>query len=117
MYTVYGIPNCDTVKKSINWLTEHKISFIFHNYKKLGITPQKLKKWSAQIGWESIVNKKGSTWRNLGEKIQATITNEKKAISLLTENTSAIKRPIIEKGDIIITLGFDEEVYTKVFNT
>ncbi len=115
MYQVYGIPNCDTVKKAVTWLTDHKIGFEFNDYKKKGITAKKLKLWSKQVGWEVLLNKKGTTWKNIDPAVQATITNEKAAISLLVENTSMIKRPLVEKGDKVITLGFDLGVYEKVF--
>ena len=115
MYTIYGIPNCDTVKKTITWLKQHKIAYEFYDYGKNGISPSKLKQWSEQIGWETLLNKKGTTWRKLTEKTQAAITHEKAAIKLLAENTSAIKRPLIEMGDKIITVGFDEDVYRKIF--
>jgi arsenate reductase len=110
MYTVYGIPNCDTVKKVRVWLDSHKIQYDFHNYKTDGIAPAKLKKWCEQVGWETILNKKGTTWRALDEATKASINNEKKAIKLLTENTSAIKRPVIEKDGKIVAVGFDEAV-------
>lgn len=84
MYTVYGIPNCDTVKKALVWLEAHQIPFEFHNYKKQGITAAKLKNWSSQLGWDVVLNKKSSTWRGLSPEVQATITNEKAAIKLLT---------------------------------
>ena len=115
MYIIYGIPNCDTVKKTLNWFQQHKIAYEFHDYKKKGISPAKLKKWSEQVGWESLLNKKGTTWRKLDEKTQSSITNEKAVINLLVENTSAIKRPFIEKGDRVIMLGFDEEEYKNIF--
>lgn len=115
MYTLYGIPNCGTVKKSLVWLTQHKIVFTFHDYKKDGITAAKLTEWSTQVGWESLLNRKGTTWRKLDAKMQASITNEKAAIQFLAENTSAIKRPLIEKGNKVIVLGFDEERYQTIF--
>jgi arsenate reductase len=115
MYTVYGIPNCDTVKKARTWLDSHKIPYDFHNYKTDGITTARLKKWSGQVGWEIILNKKGTTWRALDEPTKASINTEKKAIQLLAENTSAIKRPVIEKGDEVIVVGFDVEAYEKLF--
>lgn len=115
MYTVYGIPNCDTVKKALVCLEAHQIPFEFHNYKKQGITAAKLKNWSSQLGWESVLNKKSSTWRGLTPELQASITNEKAAIKLLTENTSGIKRPLIEKGDKVIAIGFDADTYAKLF--
>ena len=115
MYIVYGIPNCDTVKKALLWLQKNKIPFAFYDYKKEGIRLQKLKLWSNQVGWENLVNKKGTTWRQMEETIQVSITNEKAALHLLQEKTSMIKRPLIEKGETIITLGFDATVYAKVF--
>lgn len=115
MYIVYGIPNCDTIKKTIGWLQKNKITYQFYDYKKKGITPAKLKAWSKQVGWESLVNKKGSTWRQLSQATQITITNEKAAIGLLVENTSAIKRPVIEKEGKVITVGFDEQAYKDIF--
>lgn len=108
---VYGIKNCDTVKKALNWLTSHKIAFEFHDYKTQSITESKLKAWSAQVGWEVLLNKKGTTWRKLDEKTQASVTNEKAAIAVMLANTSAIKRPVIEKKDKVIAFGFDEKLY------
>jgi Spx/MgsR family transcriptional regulator len=115
MYILYGIPNCDTVKKARTWLEKQKIPYEFHDYKKAGISPVKLKQWSTQVGWEILLNKKGTTWKKLDEKVQAAVTNEKAAIKVLTENTSAIKRPLIEKGDKVVVVGFDEEGYEKLF--
>lgn len=115
MYTVYGIPNCNTVKKALNWLDEHKATYRFHNYKKEGITAAKLKSWSKQVGWETLLNKKGTTWRGVDAAIQTTITNEKAAINLMAASTSIIKRPVIEKDDSIVTVGFDEKEYEKLF--
>lgn len=116
MYTVYGIPNCDTVKKALTWLDTHKIPYTFHSYKKQGITAARLRNWSSQLGWEALVNKKGTTWRKLDPKVQAAITSEKAAIQLLAEHTSAIKRPLIESTDGKVTaLGFDPAVYEKTF--
>lgn len=116
MYTVYGIPNCDTVKKALTWLDAHKIPYTFHNYKKQGITAAKLKNWSKQTGWESLLNRKGTTWRKLDPEVQASITSEKTALQLLAENTSAIKRPLIENPDGKVTaLGFDPASYEQAF--
>lgn len=115
MYTVYGIPNCGTVKKALTWLEAHQIPFEFHNYKKQGISATKLKNWSSQLGWETVLNKKSSTWRGLTPEVQASITNEKSAIKLLIEHTSGIKRPLIEEGDQVIAIGFDADNYAKLF--
>jgi arsenate reductase (glutaredoxin) len=111
---VYGIKNCNTVKAALGWLKKHKIDYEFHDYKAKGITEAKLKGWSKQVGWESLVNKRGTTWRQLDEKVQAKVTNEKSAIALMMEKTSVIKRPLIEVGDKVIALGFDEGEYKKV---
>jgi arsenate reductase len=106
---VYGIKNCNTVKSAVDWLKRHNIDFEFHDYKSKGITEAKLKTWSKQVGWESLVNKRGTTWRQLDEQVQKKITNEKNAIELMMEKTSVIKRPLIEKDGKVITLGFDVE--------
>ena len=112
---IYGIKNCNTVKSALDWLKGKKVEFEFHDYKSKGITEAKLKSWSKQIGWESLVNKRGTTWRQLDEKIQAKITNESAAIALMKEKTSVIKRPLIEEDGKVIALGFDESEYAKKF--
>ena len=115
MYIVYGIPNCDTVKKARTWLQQHNISYTFHDYKKVGIPPAKLKAWSKQLGWEVILNKKSATWRELDAVSQASVNNEKAAIAIMIAKTSIIKRPVIEKGETVVVVGFKEDVYEKVF--
>ena len=111
---VYGIKNCNTVKSAIDWLKKNKVDFEFHDYKSLGISAIKLKEWSNQVGWESLVNKRGTTWRQLDEAVQNKVTNEKAAIDLMKEKTSVIKRPLIEDNDgKVLLLGFDETDYKK----
>jgi Spx/MgsR family transcriptional regulator len=112
--TIYGIKNCNTVKSALEWLKKNKIEFEFHDYKKSGITEAKLKEWSKQVGWESLVNKRGTTWRQLEESVQKKITDEKSAIALMLEKTSVIKRPLIEEKNKVLALGFDEAEYKKV---
>ncbi len=112
---VYGIKNCNTVKSALDWLKKNKIDFEFHDYKSQGITPAKLKEWTSQVGWESLVNKRGTTWRQLDEATQSKVTNEKAAIDLMKEKTSVIKRPLIEDNGKIMTLGFDEAEYKRIF--
>jgi arsenate reductase len=107
MKIVYAIPNCNTVKKALDWLKANKIAYEFHDYKKKGITSSQLSTWAKQIGWEDLMNKKGATWR------QESITTQKAAIALMTEKTSIIRRPIIEEEGKIITIGFDEAAYKK----
>ncbi|HEX8059809.1 MAG TPA: ArsC family reductase [Cyclobacteriaceae bacterium] len=113
--TVYGIKNCNTVKSAIDWLKKNNVDFEFHDYKSKGITASKLKEWSGQVGWESLVNKRGTTWRQLDEAIQKKVTNEKSAIELMIGKTSVIKRPLIEDKGKVVVLGFDEDAYKKVF--
>jgi arsenate reductase (glutaredoxin) len=109
---VYGIKNCNTVKSALDWLKKNNVKFEFHDYKSKGITEAKLKDWCKQVGWESLVNKRGTTWRKLEEADQKKVTNEKNAIELMLEKTSVIKRPLIEKDGKVLALGFDEAVYS-----
>ena len=108
---LYGIKNCNTVKSAIEWLNKNKIEFTFHDYKKSGITTAKLSEWCKQVGWESLVNKRGTTWRQLEEADQKKVVNEKSAIALMIEKTSVIKRPLIEESGKVVLLGFDEAEY------
>ena len=109
---VYGIKNCNTVKSAIEWLSKKRIEFEFHDYKSKGIAKAKLKDWCKQVGWESLVNKRGTTWRQLEESVQKKIINEKTAIALMMEKTSVIKRPLIEVNGKVVLLGFDEKEYS-----
>ena len=113
MKTVYAIPNCNTVKKALDWLQKNKIAYEFHDYKKKGITATILTNWCKQVGWETLVNKKGATWRQLSPEVQASISTQKAAIALMMEKTSIIKRPLIEENGKILALGFDETDYKK----
>jgi arsenate reductase len=110
---VYGIKNCNTVKSALAWLNKSKVEFEFHDYKKSGITEAKLKAWCKQLGWESLVNKRGTTWRQLEEVVQKRVVNERSAIALMMEKTSVIKRPLIERNDQVVLLGFDEAAYKR----
>lgn len=107
---VYGILNCNTVKKALDWLKLYNQDFEFHDYKKKGISEEKLHEWCHVVGWEKLVNKKGTTWRMLPRDQQQNIADEKAAIELMIKKPSVIKRPIIETGDKLI-VGFDEEEY------
>jgi len=106
---VYGIRNCDTMKKAFAWLDAHKVAYEFHDYKKAGAPPAKLKAWAKQAGWEKLINMRGPTWRKIPEK-ERTGLNETRALALLEANTSAIKRPIVEAGASLL-VGFDPEEY------
>ena len=114
MMKVYGIPNCSSVKKAIEWLTANKIAFEFYDFKKTGITDVKLKEWTQQVDWQLLVNKKGTTWRGLHADVQASITTSKNAITLMKQNTSVIKRPVIETENGLL-VGFDAHTYAQKF--
>jgi Spx/MgsR family transcriptional regulator len=109
---VYGIPNCDTTKKALALLKKNKVDFSFHDYKQRGITPQKLEAWCEKAGWEIVLNKRSTTWRELDEAAQKKVIDQPAAIKLMMKNNSIIKRPIIEiNGNLLI--GFNETEITK----
>lgn len=110
--TVYGIPNCDTVKKSRKWLDSHKVSYEFHDYKKKGIDKKTLQAWSKALGWETLLNTRGTTWRKLDDVDKEGI-NEAKALDLMIEHTSMIKRPVIEQGDVLL-VGFNDDEFQRL---
>lgn len=112
---IYGIANCNTVKKALDWLKSNDVKHEFHNFKKIGISESKLKEWADQLGWEALINKRGTTWKKLDPKIQQNINNERSAFALMQQNPSMIKRPVIESQHGIL-VGFDEELYRECFN-
>jgi arsenate reductase len=107
---VYGIPNCNTVKKALDWLKANHVAYEFHDFKKLGISPGKLQEWDSKAGYEKFLNKKGTTWKDLDEHVKDSIKTTEDALKLLQQKTSMIKRPVIEK-DGFLFFGFDEEAY------
>lgn len=111
---IYGIKNCNTVKSALEWLNKHKIAYTFHDYKRKGITEAQLRSWSEQVGWESLVNKRGTTWRQLSLSEQEAVKSQSSAIALMKEKTSVIKRPLVEVDGKVITLGFDEEKWSEL---
>lgn len=108
---VYGIPNCNTVKKARVWLEENGFSAEFHDFKKKGITAEKLNEWCDVFSWEVVLNKKGTTWRKLSSEVQKNVTSQKTAVALLLENNSAIKRPVVEVNGKPVLISFDEATY------
>ena len=113
MITLYGIPNCDTVRKARKWLTEKNIEYRFHNFKKEGLERQILEQWVGALGWEVLLNKRGMTWRKLAEEVKADI-DPHKAIQIMLDNTSIIKRPVLDKNKALY-VGFKEELYQSLF--
>lgn len=105
MLTLYGIPNCDTMKKARQWLQEQQLDYQFHDYKKAGIDTATLQQWVEQLGWEVLVNRRGTTWRKLPESDREVI-NATSAIQLMQANPSLIKRPVLDTGDQLL-VGFD----------
>ncbi len=112
---LYGISNCSTVKKARLWLEQHQIAAEFHDFKKLGVSEARLQGWTKQVGWEKLLNRKGSTWRQLPEEIKTSICDEHNAIRLMLTKPSAIKRPIIEQDGKVAHIGFDETIYQTLF--
>jgi arsenate reductase (glutaredoxin) len=110
--TIYGIPNCDTIKKTLDWFKQNKIAYEFHDYKKLGITKAKLEAWSKKVGWEMLLNKKGTSWRKLTPEEQAKVTTQSAAIKVMMDNNSMIKRPVVEAGEKLL-VGFNETDFIK----
>jgi len=113
---LYGIPNCNTVKKSRDWLKQHHIEVEFHDFKKLGLDTNIAQNWLKQTDWTKLVNRSGMTWRKLTEERKQLVQNAPTALALMQEKTSVIKRPILEKNGKILHLGFDESAYSKIFN-
>lgn len=109
--TIYGIPNCNTIKKAKHWLTANQFELEFHDFKKKGVTPEKLTEWFSAFGWERVINKNGSTFKKLSAEERSAVSDSEKALAFLLENTSAIKRPIIEKDGVPLIIGFDELTY------
>ena len=112
MVTIYGIPNCDTMKKARTWLDEHGVEYQFHDYKKAGIDEAHLAAWSKKVGWEKLLNRAGTTFKKLSDADKAGI-DEKKAIKLMMAQPSLIKRPVLEAGRGKILVGFKPEIYAE----
>ncbi|MEY3201114.1 MAG: hypothetical protein RIR70_664 [Pseudomonadota bacterium] len=110
MTTIYGIKNCDTMKKAFAWLDEAGVAFDFHDYKKAGLEKPKLMQWVKLLGWKTLLNTQGMTWRKLSEEDRADLT-QGKAVALMLAHTSLIKRPVVECDNGQILVGFDAAVY------
>jgi arsenate reductase len=107
--TIYGIRNCDTMKKAFAWLDDHGVAYRFHDYKAAGIDAATLKAWSKQVGWEVLLNTRGTTWRKLAPAQQANV-DEARAIRLMADSPSLIKRPVLEGAGALL-VGFRPEEY------
>jgi arsenate reductase len=107
--TIYGIKNCDTMKKARAWLDEHGVAYQFHDYKTAGISSDRLRQWSGQLGWEVLLNRAGTTFRKLPEADREGL-DEPKAIALMLAQPSMIKRPVLDLGGKLL-VGFRPEIY------
>lgn len=110
---IYGIKNCDTMKKARTWLDRQGVTYTFHDYKIQGIERERLESWLKHVGWETLLNRAGTTFRKLPEEDRAELT-EKKAIALMLAQPSMIKRPVLEIGGKL-TVGFKPEIYAQAF--
>jgi Spx/MgsR family transcriptional regulator len=112
--TLYGIPNCDTVKKARAFLAERDVAYTFHDFKKQGVPADALDRWLAVLGWERVLNRRGTTWRQLDAARQAAVTDAASAKALMLEMPSVIKRPVVAQGDTL-DIGFDAAAWARRF--
>jgi arsenate reductase len=115
-YRLYGIPNCNTVKKAREWLAQHRVEVEFHDFKKLGLEADIAQNWLQQADWTKLLNRSGLTWRGLPESRKQQIRDAKDAMELMLEKTSVIKRPVLEQNGKLLHVGFDDAAYAEIFN-
>lgn len=108
---LYGIPNCDTVKKTRAWLDGHRIEYEFCDFKKLGITEKQLANWLKQVGWQRLLKKTGPTWGKLPQEVKDSIRDDASALALMLEKPNVIKRPVLEHKGKVLATGFNEQEY------
>jgi len=112
MNTVYGISNCDTVKRARTWMDAHQVPYQFHDFKKQGVPDDALDRWLLSAGWETLLNRRGTTWRQLDEATRATVTDSASAKAVLLAHPSLIKRPVVDwETPSRLTVGFDAEIW------
>lgn len=112
---VYGIRNCDTVKKALAWLDLHAVDYAFHDYRTSGVPGDRLQAWADRLGWERLANTRGTTWRKLPEESRADL-DRRGMLALLEAHPSAIRRPIVEWRGDLVTLGFDPVEFSRALN-
>ncbi len=115
--TVYGIPNCDSVKKTRTWLADQAVDVTFHDFKKQGVPADLLPAWLAAVGWQTLVNRKGTTWRKLDESTRNAVVDDASAIALMLVQASVIKRPVVVWGDGSVSIGFDPAAFAEHLST
>ncbi|MCH8618559.1 ArsC family reductase [Undibacterium sp. TS12] len=117
--TLFGIPNCDTVKKARVWLQEQEVAFEFHDFKKQGLNRATVETWLQHQGLDVLINRKGTTWRALSDEEKASAENQEQAIALMLEKPSVIKRPVLlqtNNGNTQVNVGFSSAQYQSIFN-
>ncbi|WP_308439566.1 MULTISPECIES: ArsC family reductase [Deefgea] len=112
---LFGIPNCDTVKKARNWLTENGFEYEWHDFKKKGLSAEQVQAWITAMGWEPLINKQGTTWRKLDDATKASVIDANSAIIVMIANPSVIKRPVLVT-DSQTQVGFKPEIYQAILN-
>jgi arsenate reductase len=113
MVTLFGIKNCDTVKKARKWLEAHGVDYGFHDFRADGLDEKRLRGWIKELGWETLLNRRGTTWRKLPEAARENV-DQKRALALMLEHPALIKRPVLEQGKSV-WVGFKEEEYASRF--
>jgi Spx/MgsR family transcriptional regulator len=108
--TIYGIKNCDTMKKARAWLNSHGVEYKFHDYKTAGIEREQIERWAKKVGWETLLNRAGTTFKKMPDKDKDGVT-EKKAVALMLAQPSMIKRPVLDLGGGKLLVGFKPEIY------
>jgi Spx/MgsR family transcriptional regulator len=112
--TLYGIPNCDTVKRARRWLNGHGVRHDFHDYRKQGLSEQQARAWIAELGWENLLNRRGMMWRKLPAEVRESMDAET-AVRVMLETPAIIRRPLLDTGDVR-HLGFSEAAYREIFD-
>lgn len=114
MITLYGIPNCNSVKKARAWLAAKQIDYVFHDFKKLGLSADIAQSWIEQSGWQVLINRQGTTWRTLSAAEQSAVQDNVTALALMLRQHSVIKRPVLTQHNRVFAIGFDEATYTRL---
>lgn len=114
MTTLYGIKNCDTVRKARKWLEANGVDFRFHDFRADGLAEDDLRAWARAVGWETLLNRRGTTWRRLPEEVREDV-DEQKALALMLDNPTLIKRPVLVTGDGRVHVGFRPADYETLF--
>lgn len=112
---MYGIPNCNTVKKARSFLEAQGIAYEFHDFKKHGVPEAQLAQWLKQLGWQKLLKKTGPTWGQLPDDIKNAIKDDASALALMLDKPNVIRRPLIEDGGKVLAAGFDETIYSQLF--